>query len=203
MREQLLAHRISFDDDEQLFYRDDILGHCRLLDVEDAVRAFADTSWFSLADQGAWLGRPVGFFCWTHMLNEHVARAHLLPALMWTCRGTVARPDTGEVRRFVSERELSLRALTSKFGFDDGDAFPSGNDDRYLDYVVHEAERALASAGLEGHVGLRDSHHNPLRLSGELTRAGALVPDFELTRHCLRLWLFNLPVLEEIEFWFD
>ncbi|HYN78160.1 MAG TPA: hypothetical protein VES73_10250 [Lamprocystis sp. (in: g-proteobacteria)] len=182
----------------------DLIGCYRLLEPELAQHRMDAGLWRSLQPASQRLGRPVGYFCWTHAADEQAARAHLLPAVLRLCRGVIARPDNGQTREAVCRRNFPLTNLLGKHGFDDGEAFLDRSD-ATLREALGEVELALKAADLEGYVSVFGTHHNPLRLSGGLRRNGQVVDDEAqaLDGLSISLWSYNWPVLDEVLFWID
>jgi hypothetical protein len=100
--------------------------------------------------------------------------------------------------------EFPMSNLVGKHGFADGEAFLGRSDD-YLRYVQREAQAAIAAAGLSGDIGRFDTHHNPIRLVGDLHLHGRVVDDAEreLAGHRFRIWALDLASLADPEFWSD
>jgi hypothetical protein len=153
---------------------------------------------------GPYSGPVVGYFSWTHAVDPQLAEQRLVPAIVSLSRGVIARTDNGRHKQTVRLVEHSLSNLLGNHGFADGDVLVSRDDD-YLRYVQREAEAALAAAGMSGDVGRFDTHHNPIRLVGDLRIGGRVVddPEPELLRHTMRIWTYDPSVLGDPEFWID
>jgi hypothetical protein len=78
-------------------------------------------------------------------------------------------------------------------------------DDEYLSYVQREAQAAITAAGLSGDIVRLDTHHNPIRLVGDLRLHGRIVedPETELAGHRFRVWALDVAALADHEFWSD
>lgn len=193
-----------FGEDNEISYGDEMIGCYRFLECEEARLQYGDRAWFSLEPESPWLGKPAGFFGWTHIINQDLAETHLLPALVRLGRGVVARTDTGAYKRMACLQSFSLTNLLGKHGFRDGDAFLSEDDD-YMLYVLGEVERQLKTAGLEGHIGIFPTHHNPICLSGPLRKNGQIIKDEYpvLSKLSVKLWTYDWDVLRDLAFWID
>jgi hypothetical protein len=108
-------------------------------------------------------------------------------------RSIVARTDNGRYKQAIRCVEFSLSTLIGKHGFGDGDALISRDDD-YLSYVQREAQAAITAAGLSGEIVRFETHHNPIRLVGDLRLHGRIVedPERELAGHRFRVWALDL-----------
>lgn len=187
----------------------EFVGWARLLDPGEAEAAFGGAPWFSLADRGAFRGRPVGFCNWEHY-GEGVAPFDQLAVL--DLRGTIGRLDSGEAREPIVEKRYRLDGLLSKFGFDDGDALltlPGGDYDQAM---ARRIEAALAAAGYPAALGVGISRevtaHNPVVLAGGLLRRAADGAELPATPEILErieveLLAFDLDLLGAgaAEFW--
>jgi hypothetical protein len=128
----------------------------------------------ALADPGPFGGMVAGYLNWTHSVDERVGQAQLAPVILTVCRSNVARTDNARYQHAIREIAFPLSNLVGSHGFADGDALISRDDD-YLRYVQREAQNAVAAAGLSGDVGRFDTHHNPIRLVGDLRLHGPVV----------------------------
>lgn len=178
----------------------DNVGIYSFVTLAEAGELFGGQSWFSLAPEGPWIGKPTGFLAW--MVYRKTDIAYIVS---WVCRGTVARLDGRESRKLAGLNEFSLGNLRGKHGFDDGDAFLFRDNDDYWRYVLTEIERVLTGAGCVGNVGVFGTHHNPVRLSGDLTRGAETIDhdDCLLDNLRVKLYMRNLSLLSSSPFWDD
>jgi hypothetical protein len=200
---QLAEHGLRFSDGD-LKRGDDLIGFYRFLDRDQGAPVMPVEAQRALADPGPFGGTVAGYLNWTHAVDESVGQAQLAPAILAVCRGIVARTDNGHFKRAIRELDFLLSNLVGNHGFADGNALISRDDD-YLRYVQRQAQAAIAAAGLSGDVGRFDSHHNPIRLAGDLRLHGRVVddPERELAGHQFRIWAFDLACLADREFWSD
>ena len=204
LRHELVQHKVELGNDGNMTADGNYMGFYRLLSREQAQHEFGRALWFSLDEVPPWLGHPVGFFAWCHLGCESEAESHLLPALVELSRGLCVRIDDGRFVHLATEREFSLSNLIGKHGFDDGDAFLSRNpDSEYLRATVLQTRRVLEEAGLDVFIGIYGTHHNPLRMTGDVTKDGKVVDDRVLWDLNIRLWTLNWPVLREETFWLE
>jgi hypothetical protein len=202
-RRQLADHGFHLVDGE-LKQGDDLIGFYAFLDRDQGALVMPVQAQRALADPGPFDCAVAGYLNWTHSVNERVGQAQLAPAIVAVCRSIVARTDTGSYKHVVREAKFPLSNLVGNHGFADGEALISRDDD-YLRYVQHEAQDAIAAAGLSGDIGRFDSHHNPIRLVGDLRLHGRVVddPERELAGHQFRIRARDLACLADREFWSD
>jgi hypothetical protein len=200
---QLADHNLHLAGNE-LKLGDDLIGFYAFLDRDQGTPLMATEALRALADVGPYSGEVAGYFNWTHTVNDRAGHEHVAPALLRIGRSIVARTDNGRYTQAVRCVEFSLSTLIGKHGFGDGDALIS-RDDEYLSYVQREAQAAIAAAGLSGDIVRFDTHHNPLRLVGDLRLHGRIVedPETELAGHRFRVWALDLATLSDHEFWSD
>ena len=125
---------------------DGLVGFYQFLDREEGRRLLPEDARPLVEKPGPYNGPVVGYFSWTHAVDQRIAEARLLPAIISISRSIIARTDNGRHMETVRLIEFPLSSLVGNHGFDDGDALISRDDD-YLRYVQREAEAALA-AGL-------------------------------------------------------
>ena len=202
-RRQLAEHGFQLAEGE-LKRGDELVGFYAFLDRDRGAPLVPAEARRALADLGPYGGVLAGYLNWTHAVDERVGQAQLAPAILAIGRSIVARTDNGLYKRAIQELEFSLSNLVGSHGFADGDALISRDDD-YLRYVQREAQAAIAAAGLSGDVGRFDTHHNPIRLVGDLRLHGRVVDDAEreLAGHRFRIWALDLACLDDLEFWSD
>jgi hypothetical protein len=199
-----LAER-GFDvSDGDLKRGDDLIGFYKFLDRDQGAPIMPVEAQRALADPGPFDSTVAGYLSWTHSLDERVGHAQLAPAILAIGRSIVARTDNGRFKRAIRELDFLLSNLVGNHGFADGNALISRDDD-YLRYVQRQAQAAITAAGLSGDVGRFDSHHNPIRLAGDLRLHGRVVddPERELAEHQFRIWALDLACLADREFWSD
>src|SRR5262249_9097746 len=148
------------------------------LDREEGTPLLSKEAQRALADPAPYGGAVVGCLNWTHSVNERVGQTQLAPAILTLGRSIVARTDNAHYKHALQELEFPLSNLVGSHGFTDGEALISRDDD-YLRYVQRAAQAAIAAAGLSGDVGRFDTHHNPIRLVGDLQLHGRVVDDPE------------------------
>ena len=70
-------------------------------------------------------------------------------------------------------------------------------------YVLAEIEQVLAGAGCVGNVGVFGTHHNPVRLSGDLIRGAETIDHHDRLLDDLRVTLYtlDLSLLSSSPFW--
>jgi hypothetical protein len=204
LKRKLAERNVRLGDDDEIWIGDAILGPYEHLDVAQAQAELGARPWFSLEPLSPRLGKPVGFFTWTHMGDEELAAAQLVPALMDLARGFIARRDNDEVRHPVALRSYSLDNLVNRHGFYDGDDFLDRSDET-LREVAAEAQLALSAAGLSAHVTVMSTHHNPIRLGSELRRDGVVVPDERaaLDPLCIHIWAYDWHIPRDMTFWME
>jgi hypothetical protein len=200
---QLVDYNFQLADGE-LKRGDDLIGFYTFLDRDQGAPLLPAEARYALADPGPFGGTVVGYLNWTHTVDERVGQAQLAPAILTIGRSIVARTDNGRYKQALRCIEFPLSDLVGKHGFADGDALIS-RDDEYLRYVQREAEAAITAAGLSGDVGRFSTHHNPIRLAGDLRLHGRVVddPERELAGHRFRIWALDLASLADWEFWSD
>jgi hypothetical protein len=200
------ASNLFLSDDENLYYGDNLVGFYRLLELEEAKASFQSTSWFTLttAEVCLWLGSIVGFFNWTHAPDQSLAEEHLLPKLVSLGCPVIARTDNNHFKQAIRRMEFDLTNLLSKYGFEDGDALLSRDED-YLLYVHQEINQRLEKAGLNGHVTILETAHNPLMLSEDLLQNGKKVSNERgtLSKLLIDIWAYDWSILRDVEFWLD
>jgi hypothetical protein len=202
-RRQLAEHGLQLADGE-LKRGGDLIGFYAFLDRDRGEQLVSAEARRVLADPGPYGGAVVGYFNWTHAVDERAGQTQLAPAILAIGRSVVARTDNGRFQQALRLVEFPLSNLTGKHGFADGEAFIARDDD-YLRYVQREAQAAIAAAGLAGDVGRFDTHHNPIRLVGDLRLHGRVVenPERELAGHRFQIWALDLAMLADQEFWSD
>jgi hypothetical protein len=202
-RKQLADRNLRLEGDE-LKLGDDLIGFYAFLDRERGARVMPDDARRALAELGPYGGDVVGYFNWTHAVGERAGREHVAPAILAISRGVVARTDDGRFQQAIRRVEFPLSNLVGQHGFADGEALV-GRDEAYLRYVQREAQAALAAAGVTGDVGTFDTHHNPIRLVGDLRLHGRVLddPERELAGHAFRIWALDLASLADAGFWSD
>jgi hypothetical protein len=202
-RRQLADHNLHLDGDE-LKLGGDLVGFYAFLDRDQGAPLMPTEARRALADLGPYSGNVVGYLNWTHTVDERAGHEHVAPAILPISRSIVARTNNGHYRQAVRCVEFSLSTLVGKHGFADGDALISRDDD-YLSYVQREAQAAITATGLSGDIVRFESHHNPIRLAGDLRLHGRVVddPERELAGHRFRIWALDLASLADWEFWSD
>lgn len=202
-RRQLAEHGFQLADGE-LKRGDDLIGFYAFLDRGQGAPLVPAEAQHALTDLGPFGGTVLGYLNWTHAVNERVGQAQLAPAILAIGRSIVARTDNGRYKQALRPIEFPLSNLVGSHGFADGEALISREDD-YLRYVQREAQAAIAAAGLSGDVGRFDTHHNPIRLVGDLRLHGRVVdnPEHELAGHRFRIWALDMASLADWEFWSD
>jgi hypothetical protein len=203
LRRRLAEDEITLGDDSLVLHGDAVVGRYALIERDVASERHGGAPWFP-RDSRPWVGDVAGFFSWTHAADEGIAMARLVPSLLRSGRGVVARPGNGRFHEPVVRRRFPLRDLLERHGFDDGDALLA-RDGAYLRDALDEIRRVLAAAGLEADVGASGSHHNPLGIVGDLRRGGVALrdPAGELERLSVELWAFDWRVLDDTAFWID
>jgi hypothetical protein len=202
-RRQLAEHGFHLEDGE-LKRGKDLVGFYSFLDRDQGAPLMPAEAPHALADPGPFGGAVMGYLNWTHSIDERVGQAQLAPAILAIGRSIVARTDNGRYKQALRSIEFPLSNLVGSHGFADGDALISRDGD-YLRYVQREAQAAIVAAGLSGDVGQFDTHHNPIRLVGDLRLHGRVVddPESELAGHRFRIWALDLACLGDWEFWSD
>jgi len=200
---QLAEHGFRLEDGD-LKRGDDLVGFYAFFDRDQGVTLMPTDAHRALTDPGPYGGAIAGYLNWTHALDERVGQAQLAPALLAIGCSLVARTDNGRYQQALRQIEFPLSNLVGSHGFADGEALVS-RDDEYLRYVQREAQAAIAAAGLAGDVGKFDTHHNPIRIVGDLRLHGRVVsdPERELAGHRLRIWALDRACLADREFWSD
>ena len=204
LRQDLAVSQLFLTNDEQILHADELIGFFRLIELEEANTLFQQASWFTLAEECPWFSGTAGFFNWTHTVSELAAKNHLLPKLVELGCPVSARTDNGHFKQAIGLVEFDLTNILSKFGFEDGDALLS-RDEGYLIYVYKEITQCLDRAGLEGHVAILETAHNPLMLSEDLLQDGEKVDDdaLKLATFSVRIWAHDWNILKDAEFWQD
>lgn len=202
-RRQLAEHGIQLASGE-LKRGDDLIGFYQFLDRDQGAPLMPAEARHAIADPGPFGGTVVGYLNWSHSVDERVGQAQLAPAILAIGRSIVARTDNGCYKQALQPIEFPLSNLVGSHGFADGEALISRDDD-YLRYVQREAQAAITAAGLSADVGRFDTHHNPIRLVGDLRLHGRVVdePERELAGHRFRIWALDLKNLADGEFWSD
>jgi hypothetical protein len=200
---QLAEHGLQLTDGE-IKRGDDLIGFYAFLDRDQGTPLVPAEARQALAELGPFGGTVVGYLNWTHAVDERAGQAQLAPAVLAIGRSIVARTDNGRYKQALRPVEFPLSNLVGNHGFADGEALISRDDD-YLRYVQREAQAAIAAAGLSGDVGRFDTHHNPIRLVGDLRLHGRVVdePERELAGHRFQIWALDLASLADWEFWSD
>ena len=157
-----------------------------------------------LVPQGPFGGAVAGYLHRSHAADERAGQTVLAPAMLAIGRSVIARTDDGRFVQALRPIEFPLANLVGSHGFADGEALISRDED-YLLYVQREAQAALSAAGLSGDVGRFDTHHNPIRIVGDLRLHGRVVeePERELAGHQVRLWALDRTCLDDPTFWSD
>ena len=204
LRQIFEASYLFLEKDEELLYKDNLIGFFRLMEPEEAKPLFQSTLWFPLINECPWLNGEVGFFNWTHAVDQIAAEEHLLPKLIGLGCPVMVRTDDNRFKQAVRLIEFDLTNILSKYGFEDGDAFLS-RDQNYLLYVYKQIAHCLEKAGLEGHVAILETAHNPLMLSEDLLQNGEKVSDERQTLAALsiKIWAYDWNILRDSEFWLD
>ncbi len=143
-----------------------------------------------------------GAIGWAHFSLQEVKNGFLTTLLLRT-RGPVVRPDEQTHRELLRQVSFELSGLTSKYSFDDGDAFLSRGGD-YMAYVEGVAREALSAAGLDAAVGAYDgTHHNPLRIWTPIRRKrdGKEVGESALDGKSMTIWAYDYSCLDDASFW--
>ncbi|HET9624260.1 MAG TPA: hypothetical protein VFP84_22960 [Kofleriaceae bacterium] len=182
---------------------DSLVGFCKFVDREAGRDLLPEGARRLVDDPGPYSGPIAGYFQWTHTVDESAAE-RLVPAMLAISRSVIARTDNGEFRAVVRQIEFPLTDLLGKFGFHDGDALLSRDDD-YLAYVVGAVEAAVEAAGYAAHIGRYDGIHNPIRLAGDLEQSGKVIddPSTALEGHSVKIWALDLEIVNDREFWRD
>ena len=202
--EELATHKLFLTHGEQMLYDNDLIGFFRLIESEEANLLFQQTSWFTRLRECPWLSGIAGFFNWTHIVDEQATKYHLLPKLVSLGCPIIARTDNMHFKQAVGLVEFDLTHILSKFGFEDGDALLS-RDKEYLTYVHKEITQCLEKAGLEGHIAILETAHNPFMLSQDLLQDGKKVDDeaLKLATSSVRIWAHDWNILKDAKFWQD
>lgn len=178
-----------------------LIGFFQFLEPEECRAVLQATSVEVRAQECPWAGPVRGALGWESAGSVEDLLRSFLPLLIRLGRGPLVRTEDGTHYEPLRRVAYSLYNLTSKFGFEDGDAFLSSSSD-YLEYARHEAQAALARAGLEAQVSLIDNTaHNPLRTWGPVTRNGKEVPEVVLRELSMTLWAFDWSCLRDVTFW--
>jgi hypothetical protein len=204
VRAQLTEHGFTLTGDGELWFGDELVGRGELIERRAEDRLLPGEVRAVLDAPAPYTGPVVGYVGWTHAVAPELAERHLVPAMCVLSQSSIVRPDTGQHKRVVRPVAFSLANLVGNHGFADGEAL-LGRDDAYLRDVQRAAGAALTAAGLSGDVGRFDSHHNPIRLVGELRASGRVVddPEAELARHAVTIWAYDLAARRDPEFWID
>lgn len=186
-----------------LMLHDNLVGFCEFVDCEVGRDLLSEGARRLVDDPGPYSGPIAGYFHWTHTVEERAAE-RLVPAMLAISRSVIARADNGEFRAVVRQIEFPLTDLLGKFGFRDGDALLSRDDD-YMAYVVGAMEAAVEAAGYAAHIGRYDGIHNPIRIAGDLEQNGEAIadPSAALDGHSVKIWALDLEIGNDHEFWRD
>lgn len=206
VNDRLAANGFTLEPNGALKKGEELIGFYAFLDREEGDTLLSADALARVNAPGPHRGAAVGYFAWTHVLEPQLAAQYLLPAIVAIGGGVVARTDDGRYKDTVGIIEFALSNLLGKYGFWDGDDLLS-RDEAYLSYVQCEAKAALEAAGLSGEVGRFDSHHNPIRIVGDLRKDGRVLDESDeqtaLDLHSMRIWARNPKVLEDVDFWCD
>ena len=154
-----------------------------------------------------YLREVVGFFdfeWWDHYVDL-ADRRFLLSCMLWAARGYIERTDTGQLHDAIVSREVLLREVVSKHGFDDGGFFIDLGP-RYFADTRATILAALDRIGLSASFITYGTSHNPIRIDQFEPRPGQTHAScWELfRRHAdtpLMLWGFDVtdtPLLREL-----
>ena len=183
---------------------EDLIGFYSFLDRAQGEPLVPAEARADLTAQRPFGGVVAGYLQWSHAADERAGQTVLAPAILAIGRSVIARTDDGRHVRALRELEFPLSNLVGSHGFADGEALVSRDED-YLRYVQREAQASIAAAGLSGDVGRFDTHHNPIRIVGDLRLHGRVVedPERELGGHRVRLWALDRACLADPTFWSD
>ena len=70
--------------------RDGLIGWYELVERDQARSRFGDAPWLSLDVVHPMIGKPIGFFCWDHIVDEDISMNSLVPRLIASGRGRIA-----------------------------------------------------------------------------------------------------------------
>lgn len=203
VRQELSSSQFFLEVEDRLYHTDDLIGFYQFIELEEGPSLFHGTPWYALIQECPSFLKLVGFFNWTHVASETLAKECLVPSLVQNSI-FIARTDNLEFKRCARLSDLSLINLLSKFGFDDGAAFLR-RDEEHLLGIYDKIIQCMQAAGLEGHVVLLETAHNPLQLSGDLYRDGKRVKDEMLALEDLSvtIWAYDWNILSDPIFWLD
>jgi hypothetical protein len=177
-----------------------LIGFFRFLEAEECETVLRVANIEVHARECPWGGPVRGALGWEGASSVEDLLRVFLPSLIRLGRGPLVRTEDGACYEPLRQVTFSLSNLTGKFGFEDGEAFLGDSSD-YLKYAQHEAQTALARAGLEAQVSVLETAHNPLRIWGPVTRNGKQVPETVLQQLSMTLWAFDWSGLRDVAFW--
>jgi len=177
-----------------------LIGFFRFLEPEECEAVLRATNVEVCAREYPWAGPVRGALGWEGAGSVEELLRSFLPLLIRLGRGPVVRTEDGAHYEPLRRMEFSLSNLTAKFGFENGEALIGDSSD-YLDYARHEAQAALARAGLDAQVSVVETTHNPLRIWGPVTRHGKEVPETVLRDLSMTLWAYDWSCLRDVTFW--
>lgn len=197
---ELALRKVVLGTDEVISDEDGFIAFFRFMELEEVQEILRAAHVEISALQCPWGGAVRGAIAWDGNCWDVMHR--LVPRLLWRSRGPVLRTEDGAYREPLRKVTFSLMELTSKHGFDDGDAFLSHDPD-YLEYACREATAALAAGGLEAGVGSIDTHHNPLRIWGPVRRLDQReeVQEWELGKLSMAIWAYDTSFMSDVSFW--
>jgi hypothetical protein len=204
--EKLVAAGLRVEGDE-LWRGDGMIGFFELAELDEVAGEPWAGPLLGRSDR-PWVGKPAGVFAWTHAAGMTDALDTLIPTLMRFGRGPTvrrARPRDPVIESVV-RRTFPLGNLWRRHGFEDGAALLR-EEPAYLSEACDVAEAALKAAGYEAAVTVWDTHHNPLQISGAVTRHGVQLANSdierELDKHSFEIWAYNTLALHKDALWED
>jgi hypothetical protein len=201
LEDRFATSRLALGEQGWLFHADGPIAWYELMDAASGRDRFQSEEWFPFLDLSPWQGRVAAFLTWNHAPSAYLASEFLFPKLV-ELGALIAHLERADFRRTVRPMQFSLDGLLSKFGFEDGDAFVTQDED-YVMAVRDAMLSAIDASGLEGHITCFGGHHNPLRLTGDLLRDGQPVADAaaSLGRMSVTFDRRDWSVLQDKEFW--
>jgi hypothetical protein len=197
---ELALRRVQLGTDGTIEEEGTLIGFFQFLEPEECEAVLRAANVEVRARECPWAGPVRGALGWEGAGSVEDLLRSFIPLLLRLGRGPVVRTEDGAHCEPFRRVAFSLSNLTGKFGFEDGDAFLGDSPD-YLEYARHEAQVALARAGLEAQVSVVETPHNPLRVWGPVTRNGKEVPVTVLRDLSMTLWAFDWCCLRDVTFW--
>lgn len=200
---ELALRGVMLDTNEDIIQDEMPIGGFRFLELDETAAMLQHSNAEVSALDCPWVGRIRGSLGWIRAdVNDEFLKA-FLPTLARRCRGPFIQTDRKIQYDPLRQMKFSLKDLTSKYGFNDGEAFLSRDEPGYLDYVRQEAESALVRAGIKASVGTTETHHNPLRIWGPILRSDGWeeVREWELDKYSMTIWAYDDSCLERVSYW--